>query len=114
MIEVETPEAGVVKTNEQGEPLTDKSAFFGKSILVLPEQDSVAFAHGSPEWVKNLPTLVGVIGIFLAWLAYSKIPSIPSTATRRLWAGACCALRRDRSKAGRLSTGLGKALEIRS
>ena len=29
-----------------------------------------------------------------------------STATRRLWAGACCALRRDRSKAGRLSTGL--------
>lgn len=76
--QLETPEKSIVLTSEQGEPLTDKSVFFGKSIFVLPEQDSVALAHGAPEWVKNLPTLVGVIGIFLAWLAYSKIPSIPS------------------------------------
>ncbi len=66
----------------ESSPLIDKAAFFGKSIFVMPQNDSVAHAHHVEAWVKNLPTAMGVIGIFLAWLAYSKIPAIPAFFVR--------------------------------
>ncbi len=48
----------------------DKDYFFGESIKVLPENDSVVAAHHVPSWVKILPTGVGLFGIFLAFLVY--------------------------------------------
>ncbi len=80
--QVETPTPEDVIAPVEGAPLIDKAAFFGKSIFVKPQNDSVAHAHHVEEWVKNLPTAMGVIGIFLAWLAYSKIPSIPAFCIR--------------------------------
>lgn len=60
----------------------NKEDFFGKSIVVLPEHDTVAKAHHVEQWVKLLPTVVGMIGIFLAYLAYMFIPSIPATVVK--------------------------------
>ncbi|MFA7275335.1 MAG: NADH-quinone oxidoreductase subunit L [Pseudobdellovibrionaceae bacterium] len=60
----------------------NKEAFFGKSLKVLPENDSVAKAHHVAEWVKLLPTLIGVLGIACGYLAYMFIPSIPATVVR--------------------------------
>lgn len=64
------------------ETVWNKEAFFGKSIVVLPEHDSVAKAHHVEKWVKLLPTIVGAVGIFLAYLAYMFIPSIPAAMVR--------------------------------
>lgn len=60
----------------------NKEDFFGKSIFVLPEHDSVAKAHHVEEWVKLLPTIIGVIGICLGYLAYMFVPSIPATVSK--------------------------------
>lgn len=64
------------------ESVWNKEAFFGKSIVVLPEHDSVAAAHHVEKWVKLLPTVVGVVGIFLGYLAYMFIPAIPATIAK--------------------------------
>lgn len=56
----------------------NKAAFFGKSIFVLPENDTVAKAHHVEEWVKLLPTITGAVGIFLGYLAYMFVPGIPA------------------------------------
>jgi len=64
------------------EPLWSKEAFFGKSIIVLPEHDSVAKAHHVEKWVKLMPTIVGALGIFLAYVAYMFIPSIPAAMVK--------------------------------
>ena len=68
-----------VATEEHG---MNKEDFFGKSIFVLPEHDSVAKAHHVEEWVKLLPTIVGVVGILLGYLAYMFIPSIPAKMSK--------------------------------
>jgi NADH-quinone oxidoreductase subunit L len=65
-----------------GDPMHSKEAFFGKSLMVMPEHDSVAKAHHVEEWVKLLPTIVGALGIFLAYVAYMFIPSIPATMVK--------------------------------
>ena len=48
----------------------DKDYFFGDSIKVLPENDTVVAAHHVPHWVKILPIIAGVIGISFAYLVY--------------------------------------------
>jgi NADH-quinone oxidoreductase subunit L len=40
-----------------------KEKFWGQSIQVLPENDTVKMAHEVPLWVKLLPVLMGVLGI---------------------------------------------------
>lgn len=60
------------------EELWNKEAFFGKSIVVLPENDSVAKAHHVEKWVKLTPTAAGIIGILLGYMAYMFVPSIPA------------------------------------
>lgn len=72
----------VVEQTEAKDVLHDKAAFFGKSILVLPEHDSVAKAHHVEEWVKLLPTIVGLVGIFLGYLCYMFVPGIPAVVSR--------------------------------
>ncbi len=53
------------------------SSFWAQSVKVLVENDTVTAAHGSPLWVKKLPLVVGIIGIFLAYLLYIKYPAVP-------------------------------------
>lgn len=48
----------------------DKEHFWGESIKVLPENDTVEAAHHVPQWVKLLPIGVAAFGIFLAYLFY--------------------------------------------
>lgn len=48
----------------------DRDHFFGESIFVLPENDTVHKAHYVPTWVKKLPIVAGAVGIFLAFVVY--------------------------------------------
>jgi NADH-quinone oxidoreductase subunit L len=48
----------------------DKEKFWGDSLFVLHENDTVEAAHNVPMWVKKLPIIVGAIGIFLAFIIY--------------------------------------------
>jgi NADH-quinone oxidoreductase subunit L len=52
-------------------------AFWGKSILVLPDHNTIEKAHHVDLWVKLLPTVVGLIGIALAWQFYVRRPDWP-------------------------------------
>lgn len=64
------------------ETVWNKEAFFGKSIFVTPENDSVAKAHHVESWIKLLPTMIGAFGIFLGYLAYMFVPSIPAMMSK--------------------------------
>jgi NADH-quinone oxidoreductase subunit L len=55
-----------------------RNAFWGASIFVAPGHDTIEAAHKGPEWVGTLPLVVGVLGIFLAWIFYVKRPSWPA------------------------------------
>ena len=37
---------------------------------MLPENDTVEAAHSVPFWVKKLPIVVGLLGIFFAYVVY--------------------------------------------
>lgn len=67
------------------EPSSDwnRDDFFGKSLMVLPEHDSVAKAHHVELWVKLLPTIMGVCGILLGYLAYMFVKTIPELTVKR-------------------------------
>jgi len=54
-----------------------REAFWREAILVLASNDSLAAAHGVPEWVKLLPLIMGVSGIALAWVMYIARPDLP-------------------------------------
>jgi NADH-quinone oxidoreductase subunit L len=64
------------------EAVWNKDQFFGKSIFVLPENDSVAKAHDVEQWVKLLPIIIGGAGIILGYICYLFFPSIPSAVVR--------------------------------
>ena len=48
----------------------DRVHFWGDSLFVLPENDTVEAAHHVPIWVKKLPIVAGILGIALAYLMY--------------------------------------------
>jgi NADH-quinone oxidoreductase subunit L len=52
-------------------------AFWGESIKVLPQHNSIEAAHHVPFWVKILPVIVGIIGIGIAYGLYIRDPSVP-------------------------------------
>jgi NADH-quinone oxidoreductase subunit L len=54
----------------------EREALWGAS-LVLPAKDVIEEAHHAPEWVALLPTVMGIIGIVLAWIFYIRRPSLP-------------------------------------
>jgi NADH-quinone oxidoreductase subunit L len=60
-----------------------RDEFWRGSILVRPEHASLEAAHHAPFWVANLPLLVGVLGIAVAWLAYIWRPEIPGIVANR-------------------------------
>lgn len=80
-------EAGHEQTHEQvvehhgAKSSWTKDAFWGESIKVLPENDTVAAAHGVPSWVKLMPTIAGALGIALGFIAYMFVPGIPQAVS---------------------------------
>jgi len=57
--------------------------FWHGSIVVAAEHASLEAAHHAPEWVSELPLLVGLVGIAAAWIAYIWRPEIPAMAAGR-------------------------------
>jgi len=55
-----------------------REAFWAGSIFVLPDRDVIEGAHHAPFWVAQLPLVVGLAGIFLAWMFYIRRPDLPS------------------------------------
>ena len=55
-----------------------RAAFWGSSILVLHENDSIEAAHHVPLWVKLSPLVVGLIGIAVAYWFYMFRPEMPA------------------------------------
>lgn len=64
--------------------LWSKDYFWGESLFVLPENDTVEAAHGVPYWVKKLPIVVGAFGLVLAWVFYLKFPNLPGRFVQTL------------------------------
>jgi NADH-quinone oxidoreductase subunit L len=60
----------------------DRHAFWGQSIQVLPENDTIEAAHNVPGWVKLMPLVVALLGIGLGFLAYMFKTGIPATMVR--------------------------------
>ncbi len=56
--------------------------FWGRSILVLQNHDSISAAHFVPLWVKLLPLVVGAVGIGLAVLMYLVWTGLPGKLAR--------------------------------
>ena len=56
----------------------EHGGLFGDSILVLPHHTALEEAHHVPFWVKALPTIVGVIGIAIAYYMYMLRPDTPA------------------------------------
>jgi len=61
-----------------------RDAFWGESILVLHEHDTIEAAHHVPSWVPMAPFIAGVIGIALAYLFYMFVPQLPGVITNAL------------------------------
>jgi len=61
------------------------AAFWGDSILMLPENTVMADAHHVPLWVKLAPVIAGVAGIFVAYVFYMRRTDLPASiaATHR-------------------------------
>jgi NADH-quinone oxidoreductase subunit L len=52
--------------------------FWGSSIFVMNQNDTIEMAHHVAGWVKYLPTIVGIIGILLAHLMYVRSRHLPA------------------------------------
>lgn len=48
----------------------DKEHFWGDSLFVLPENDTVEAAHHTPFWVQKMPLVMALSGILLAYFIY--------------------------------------------
>ena len=72
-----TEDHAVDHDSDHGDTAWAKEAFWQNALFVKAENDTVEAAHNVPFWVKKLPLLVGLLGIFGAWLAYIRMPSLP-------------------------------------
>ncbi|PCI56276.1 MAG: NADH-quinone oxidoreductase subunit L [Alphaproteobacteria bacterium] len=59
-----------------------KEYFWHDAIKVLPHNDTVEAAHSVPFWVKKMPTVVGALGILLAYLIYMIKPGCAAIIVR--------------------------------
>lgn len=48
----------------------DRAEFFGDSLRILTENDTVAEAHHVADWVKKAPLVAGILGIGFAYVVY--------------------------------------------
>ncbi|NQW09759.1 MAG: NADH-quinone oxidoreductase subunit L [Alphaproteobacteria bacterium] len=62
---------------------TQMDAFWGASIKVLPENNTIEAAHHVALWVKILPIGVAAAGISLAYIAYILKPELPAMFVAR-------------------------------
>jgi NADH-quinone oxidoreductase subunit L len=60
-----------------------RAEFWREALFVMPNHDSVGAAHHGPEWAGLLPTVVGVIGIALAYVMYIRRPEWPGMLATR-------------------------------
>ncbi|MCB1555907.1 MAG: NADH-quinone oxidoreductase subunit L, partial [Alphaproteobacteria bacterium] len=60
----------------------NRRVFWGDSLFVLKQNDSIEAAHHVPEWVKLLPFGAGVLGIVLSWLFYIRYTHLPGAMVR--------------------------------
>lgn len=74
-------EAPALDEDIHGQEIGERQ-FWQKSLFVLPQNDTVAAAHHVPEWVKIFPSVVGGIGLVLAWIFYLRFTSLPSVFIR--------------------------------
>lgn len=74
--------APVLEENDHGHEL-NRFVFWGDAIKVLPENDTLESAHHVPTWVKLLPTGMGVLGLFLSWVFYSRKPALPGVVSSK-------------------------------
>ena len=58
-------------------------AFWGASILVLPNHTALVDAHHVAAWVKHAPMVVGAIGIGLAYYLYMVKTDLPAQLASR-------------------------------
>jgi NADH-quinone oxidoreductase subunit L len=64
----------------------DAEKFWGVSIKVLPEHNSIEAAHHVPGWVPVAPLIVGLIGIGIAYGLYIRNPERPAQLAAK-WQG---------------------------
>jgi NADH-quinone oxidoreductase subunit L len=57
-----------------------REAFWGDTLFVLADNDTIEAAHHVPGWVPILPVIVALSGIALAWFAYVAKPGFPAAA----------------------------------
>ena len=62
---------------EEHHEALSKEVFWGDSIRVRGENDTVEAAHNVPFWVKKMPLAAGLLGIALAYLFYIRKPGLP-------------------------------------
>ncbi len=53
--------------------------FWNGAIFVMDGHDALAKAEDVPGWVSALPLVVGLLGIFVAWITYIWRPGLPAT-----------------------------------
>jgi NADH-quinone oxidoreductase subunit L len=56
--------------------------FFGEAIKYGDGNEILKLAEEVPTWVKELPLVMGVAGIVLAWIAYIQMPSLPGAIAK--------------------------------
>lgn len=81
-VDEHTIEAPVLEEKDHGTDI-NRFVFWGESLKVLPENDTLEAAHHVPLWVKLLPTGMGVLGLFLSWVFYCRKPDMPSIVVAR-------------------------------
>jgi NADH-quinone oxidoreductase subunit L len=74
-------EAPVLDEDEAGHEM-NRHMFWGESLFVLPENDTVEAAHHVPEWVKVLPIFMGAGGLILAAIFYVAFKGLPGAFVR--------------------------------
>jgi NADH-quinone oxidoreductase subunit L len=55
-----------------------REAFWGNSIFVGPNHDTIAAAHKAPGWIGFVPLVSGVLGLTLAYVFYVFKPRWPA------------------------------------
>ncbi|HWK47855.1 MAG TPA: NADH-quinone oxidoreductase subunit L [Stellaceae bacterium] len=59
-----------------------QAAFWGKSILILPEHPALEHAEAIPFLASQAPLIAGVLGIAVAYLCYMLRPGLPAMVAR--------------------------------
>ncbi len=69
--------AGYIDANIFGMTNPDGN-FWRGALFVGQSKEVLEAAHHVPEWVKELPLIVGALGIFMAWVMYIRCPDMPA------------------------------------